>query len=83
MANKIIEALGYMAENIQGDREMYDFLIRILELFVQLGLEAKHHSIKTANALKVQTCHTNTVIDFKSHTFHIISIGLSYNTIDM
>lgn len=30
-----------------------DFLIRLLELFVQLGLDAKQHSVKTSNALKV------------------------------
>lgn len=38
---------------MNGDRELIDFLVRILELFVQLGLAAKQYSVKTSNALKV------------------------------
>ena len=53
MSSKIIEAFTSIAENMQGDGDLMDFLIRVLELFVQLGLDAKQHSVKTSNALKV------------------------------
>ena len=53
MSSKIIEAFTSIAENMQGDGDLMDFLIRLLELFVQLGLDAKQHSVKTSNALKV------------------------------
>lgn len=53
VSSKIIDAFTSIAENMQGDGDLMDFLIRILELFVQLGLDAKQHSVKTSNALKV------------------------------
>ena len=48
-----------MAKNMQGDGDLMDFLIRLLELFVQLGLDAKQHSVKTSNALKVTDIYIN------------------------
>ena len=62
ISNKIVHALNSIAESVQGDREMMDFLIRILELFVQLGLDAKQHSVKSAHALKVIAI--STLIDY-------------------
>ena len=51
-----------MAKNMQGDGDLMDFLIRLLELFVQLGLDAKQHSVKTSNALKVTDMYINIYI---------------------
>lgn len=53
VSSKIIDAFTSIAENMQGEKDLMDFLIRLLELFVQLGLDAKQHSVKTSNALKV------------------------------
>lgn len=55
VSSKIIDAFSSIAENMQGEGDLTDFLIRLLELFMQLGLDAKQHSVKTANALKVGT----------------------------
>lgn len=55
VAGKIIDSFNSIAENMEGEGDLMDFLVRLLELFVQLGLDAKQHSIKTSNALKVTT----------------------------
>ncbi|XP_067946657.1 phosphatidylinositol 4-kinase alpha-like [Watersipora subatra] len=52
VASKIIVSFQMIAEKMQGDGDLMDFLIRLLELFVQLGLDVKQHSVKTSNALK-------------------------------
>lgn len=57
VSSKIIEAFDAIASHMQGDGDLMDFLIRLLELFVQLGLDAKQHSVKTSNALKVSKCN--------------------------
>ena len=59
VASKIIDSFNSMAKNMQGDGDLMDFLIRLLELFVQLGLDAKQHSVKTSNALKVKYIYIN------------------------
>lgn len=61
VASAVINAFANIAANITGDESQQDFLIRILELFVNLGLEAKRLSDKHSGLMKVCTktsvCH--------------------------
>ena len=49
----MINAFANIAANITGEENQQDFLIRILELFVNLGLEAKRVSEKHSGLMKV------------------------------